>query len=166
MCHGRSILIPVAHDITKFLLCKGATGLLSSPVPGSSSCGVRSPLSSRVVFEIDAMLLEQVLPLLIVVRAIMSPVEALAETKVRQLHMSLGSEEEVVGFDVSVDVAQPVGLVNSQDHLCDVEARKIFLEDVLLYQKVEEISSSHEFPRRIILWSVWSSCHKDVRTLT
>lgn len=46
-------------------------------------------------------------------------------------------------LDVSVDVAELVRLLNGEHHLGNVEFGKILLEDVLLDEQVEQISSAH-----------------------
>ncbi len=142
MRHGRAVLVAVAHDVVELLLVQVAASRRWRSWHG----GGRASLGSGVVLYVDAVLLEEVLALLVVVRAVVGPVEALAEAKVGELDVAVGGEEEVVRLDVAVDVAEAVRLVDGEDHLGDVEARKVLGEDVFFDQQVEQVAATHELP--------------------
>lgn len=68
----------------------------------------------------------------------------LAETEVRQLHMAILVDEDVVGLEVSVDKVDPVHRLNAEDGLGNVKPALVFGKDVFAHEQRHEIAAGQE----------------------
>lgn len=65
-----------------------------------------SVVARRLIFQIDSMLVEEFSALCIEVSSIMRPVEIGCETEIANRDVTVVREEEIVGFDVSMNRSQ------------------------------------------------------------
>ena len=68
--------------------------------------------------------------MIVVVWLIVCPVAIKCQTKIRNLKMTRGTDEEVVWFDISVNPFQLVSFLNTENHLGDVPSRDLLIKDV------------------------------------
>lgn len=77
----------------------------------------------------------------LVILGVVCPAEARAQTKVRQLDVSIQVDKNVVGLDVAVDEAHLVDALDGQCQLRHVEACQWFGEDAHSDEQAHHVSS-------------------------
>lgn len=97
----------------------------------------------RVALDREPELLQQAVPLRVVVARVVGPVPVEGQPEVRDLQVARGRDEEVVRLHVAVDAAQRVRLLDAEYHLGDVELGHRLAEDVLADQEPEEVAPGH-----------------------
>ena len=84
-----------------------------------------------------------------------------AGPKVRQLEMTAGVQQHVVGLDVPVDEAHAVDGVQGQDHLCGVEHGPLEGHLVVAHQ-VDKVAARHVVHHHVeIPEDCHDQCHHD-----
>jgi len=91
------------------------------------------------------MLVQQLPALLFIIARIMCPVKVGGEAEVAQFYVPLRVEQKIVRFYIAMNESMLMALFNSEYHLCHIETRKILLEDVFLYQNVQESTPGNRF---------------------
>ena len=98
--------------------------------------------------------LSVVLPLRLVVLRIVSPPESRAEAEIGQLDVSVRSDQDVVGFDVSVDEPHSMDGLNGTDQLGDVEQREVLGKGAQLDEKAHHVSSGDVLHHKVEILAV------------
>ena len=72
---------------------------------------------------------------------VVGPPESSAESKVSQLDVTVGPNQDVVGLDVAVDEAHLVDGLDGTDELCDVEEGEVLGERAQLDEEAHHVAS-------------------------
>ena len=72
---------------------------------------------------------------------VMCPSKSCAQTKVCELDVTVGSNEDVVRFDVAMNESHPMDRLYGTDELCDVEERQMLRECSQFYQQTHHVST-------------------------
>jgi hypothetical protein len=67
-------------------------------------------------------------------------IHLLAKAKISELQMTIPVEEDIIWFQISMDVAKSMNRSHSLDKLGDIKFRCSFRKDVLFHEKPHEIS--------------------------
>lgn len=65
------------------------------------------------------------------------------EAEVGEFNMALFGEEHVVGFDVPVDYAVAVEVLEGEANFSDVERRHVFVEEAVHAEEALEVAPDH-----------------------
>lgn len=90
--------------------------------------------SSKICFDLGVVGLTA-----LVVFGVVSPPEASAQAKVSQFDVSITINQDVVGFDVSMDKTHFVDAFHSTGELCDVKLSQVLLENAHSDQKTHHV---------------------------
>lgn len=84
----------------------------------------------------------------------------LAESKICKFKMSSRINEDIVRFDVPMNIVHFMHILNSQDKFCHIESGFIFREDIFIDQKSKQISTWNPFHRNVEIVYILKSWSK------
>lgn len=73
----------------------------------------------------------------------MGPMVVKSQPEIRDFQVAIGTDEEVVWFDISVDASKSMGLFDAKYHLSDVESSSRLGQDVFANQKTKKVAPRH-----------------------
>lgn len=83
--------------------------------------------------------------------------------------MALAIDENVIRFDVPVDVVHSVHFLDGQDELCNIETSFRLREDILFDKQPQQVASRHPLHRNIQILIVLKGrpkLHKPLRLVS